>query len=50
MVYLQESSLNETTERAPRQTGSMTVHAPEDKVSRIKNINCIGSYHFFYQY
>uniref|UniRef100_H2YRS4 Histone acetyltransferase KAT5 n=1 Tax=Ciona savignyi TaxID=51511 RepID=H2YRS4_CIOSA len=28
-------------EAAPRQTGSMTVHVNEDKVSRIKNINCI---------
>merc|ERR1739838_5562 len=36
----------DTTEKAPRLTGSMTVHVAEDKVSRIKNINCleIGKY------
>uniref|UniRef100_H2YRS7 Histone acetyltransferase KAT5 n=1 Tax=Ciona savignyi TaxID=51511 RepID=H2YRS7_CIOSA len=32
---------SQEVEAAPRQTGSMTVHVNEDKVSRIKNINCI---------
>nr|XP_002131858.1 histone acetyltransferase KAT5 [Ciona intestinalis] len=32
---------SQESEAAPRQTGSMTVHVNEDKVSRIKNINCI---------
>ena len=45
-VLLQDPS--EPAENAPRQTGSMTVHAPEDKVSRIKNIRCIGKYNILF--
>uniref|UniRef100_H2YRS6 Histone acetyltransferase KAT5 n=1 Tax=Ciona savignyi TaxID=51511 RepID=H2YRS6_CIOSA len=36
-----EETDSQEVEAAPRQTGSMTVHVNEDKVSRIKNINCI---------
>lgn len=36
-----EEESNETSEKAPRLTGSMTTHVNDDKVSRIKNINCI---------
>ncbi|CAK8698500.1 unnamed protein product [Clavelina lepadiformis] len=36
-----EEDSQESSDGAPRQTGSMTVHVPEDKISRIKNINCI---------
>uniref|UniRef100_H2YRS8 Histone acetyltransferase KAT5 n=1 Tax=Ciona savignyi TaxID=51511 RepID=H2YRS8_CIOSA len=41
-AFLHVSTIfNLTIPAAPRQTGSMTVHVNEDKVSRIKNINCI---------
>nr|CAB3257885.1 histone acetyltransferase KAT5 [Phallusia mammillata] len=36
-----EEESQESSDGAPRQTGSMTIHVPEDKVSRIKNIKCI---------
>ncbi|XP_039271940.1 histone acetyltransferase KAT5-like [Styela clava] len=36
-----EEESQDSSDNAPRQTGSMTVHVKEDKISRIKNIHSI---------